>query len=278
MVAFYEAHNSPDIVDGANPSRIYTHIITDEQDEQIARPFFITSTPDVVSGLLRRQIDWSRHSDGWLARTHYGVEKLQDPANDPDFSFSTRGGTSRITQSKQTVERFAVPGRTPADYHGAIGVTKDTVKGTQIVTPRMEFSVTVYIDASLFTHSYRRTLYYATGKVSSDPFLGMAAKETLFMGAEAARGGATADGTLLVRITYHFAASPNITFDPLDPIAFPGLTAGRITEISKNGWDYIWFSYAKTKDTASGLIITEPVEAHVERLYDATTFSAFGLY
>lgn len=278
MVAFYEAHNSPQMVDGANPSKIYTHIITDEPDETIARPFFIANTDDVKAGLLRRQIDWNRHSEGWIARTHYGVEKIQDPSNDPDFSFSTRGGTARITQSKATVERFAVPGRTPSDYQGAIGVTKDAVKGTQIVTPRMEFSVSVYIDALLFTHSYRKTLYYATGKVSSDPFLGMAAHETLFLGAEAARGGATPDGTLLVRITYYFASSPNIVYDDTDPVKFPGITAGRIEHISKNGWEYIWFSYAKQKDPASGLMITEPVEAHVERLYDATPFSAFGLY
>lgn len=278
MVGFYEANNSPDIVDGANPSRIYTHIITDEEDESVARPYFINNTPDVISGLLRKQIDWSRHSDGWKARTHYGVEKVEDPANDPDFSFSTRGGTSRITQSKETVERFAVPGRTPGNYYGAIGVTKDTVKGTQIVTPRMEFSVSVFIDAALFTHSYRKTLYWSTGKTNSDSFLGLAPLEALFMGAEAARGGATPDGVLLVRITYHFAASPNITYDPANPDDSPGVTAGRITGISKAGWDYIWFGYAKQKDADSGLVVTEPVEAHVERLYDSTAFSAFGLY
>ena len=50
----------------------------------------------------------------------------------PSFSFETSGGTQHITQSLGTVGAWAAPGLIPPNFHGAIGVGKDSIDGVDI--------------------------------------------------------------------------------------------------------------------------------------------------
>ena len=67
------------------------------------------------------------------------------------------------------------------------------------------------------------------------------------------------------RITYRFAASPNMT----------GLIVGTITGITKGGWHHLWALYAD--DVDQNTLIKRPIAAYVERVYDPGDFSQLGI-
>ena len=148
------------------------------------------------------------------------------------FSFDTGGVTAHITQSLATISRYAPSGTAP-DCQGAIGVTSDSVEGTDITVPVYNFTETHYLPIATVTGAYKAALFQLTGKVNNAPFKGFATGEVLFLGASGSQRGADD-----WEITYRFAASPNVT----------GLAVGPITGINKKGWEYLWVRYADAED------------------------------
>ena len=138
------------------------------------------------------------------------------------------------------------------DFHGAIGVSTDSVEGTDITVPVFNFTETHYIPIALVTGAYKTTLFYLTGRVNHAPFKGFARGEVLFLGASGSQRG-TEDW----EIAFKFAASPNAT----------DLTVGDITGIEKKGWEYLWVRYADAEDEET--LIKQPVAAYVERTESA---------
>ena len=148
----------------------------------------------------------------------------------------------------------------PPDFKGAIGVSTDSVEGTDITIPVFNFTETHYIPSALVAGAYKTTLFYLTGRVNDAPFKGFARGEVLFLGASGSQRGVDD-----WEIAFKFAASPNAT----------NLTVGDITGIDKKGWEYLWVRYADAEDEET--LIKQPVAVYVERVYEYGNFALLGI-
>lgn len=217
--------------------------------------------PGTYGDLVRQGVSAAQTHPGiYDVTVRYGPRKPREPG-DSAFSFDISTGTQRITQSRSTVDRYAVPGRDPVDYQGAIGVARDgTVEGAEILVP--EFQYTEEHTFESLSAGYIGTLFGLTGKVNDSQWKHFAAGECLFVGAT---GRKTAEEEW--RVTYTFLGAPNLT----------GLSVGDIDGITKDGWDYLWVVYEDVLDNDAGLVIQKPVEVHIERVYDRADFDDLGI-
>ena len=138
----------------------------------------------------------------WGGVAYYGTLRTDEPA----FAFDTGGGTQHITQSRETVGKYAPPGKTAPDFKGAIGVTADSIEGVDVPVPVYQFSETHFKPDQEITDSYKRTVYVLTGCVNSQTFKGFEPGECLFLGVLGTRRGVGP-----WELNYRFAASPNVT-------------------------------------------------------------------
>jgi hypothetical protein len=216
--------------------------------------------PAIYAGLSFQTYHVAHQGGGvWEVTARYGKREPKE-TGESSFSFDTGGVTTHITQSLITVNKYAAGGGTAPDCQGAIGVTGDSVEGTDITVPVYNFTETHYITDAAVTGAYKLALFQLTGKVNNGTFKGFAAGEVLFLGASGAKRG-TDDW----EITFRFAASPNVT----------GLSVGPITGITKLGWDYLWVRYTDTED--ENVLVKQPIAAYVERVYEQGNFASLGI-
>jgi hypothetical protein len=154
------------------------------------------------------------------------------------------------------------PGQTAPDFKNAIGVSRDSVDGVDIVVPTYKWTETFRLPAAIVTGAYKASLFGLTGRVNNLAFRGFQPEEVLFEGARGSRRGA---GDW--EISFAFAASPNVT----------GMSVGSITGINKKGWDYLWCRYADFEDEAAQMLVKRPVAVIVNRVYPSGNFSLLGI-
>jgi len=183
------------------------------------------------------------------------------PANESgyEFSFSTAGGTAKMTQARATVHSHAVSG-TPPNVAGAIGVTKDGVEGCDVIVPTFSWKEThVYSTASI-NEAYMIALANVTGSVNSDSFRSFEPGEVRFDGVDGRQLS-----PIKFAIDYSFSASPNAT----------GLTIGAMSGISKKGWEYLWILYGET--TSNNRLVKVPIACYVNQVYPYIAFAGLGI-
>jgi hypothetical protein len=255
-----ERFDSRRLVASSSSTAELLYTIMGTEDESEALTLLQATRPATYLDLLH-QSDELEHVGGgvWQATVQYGVYEPPE-VGQSSFAFDTGGGTTHVTQSKQTLGSYAPPGFTAPNFQGAIGVTLDSVEGTDITVPVYNFSETHNVNNAFVTGSYKLTLFSLTGRVNASGFKGFAAGEVLFLGASGSKRGN--DNW---EITYKFAASPNVS----------GLTIGNITGINKRGWDYLWVRYADVEDQF--VLVKQPIAVYVERVYLDGNFSALGI-
>jgi hypothetical protein len=231
-------------------------VLGTELDSEV-RALVQATAPPTYAGLVLQSYHIAHQGGGvWEVTARYGKTEPKETGQS-SYSFDTGGGNQKITQSLETVGRY---GEDPPDFQGAIGVSSDSVEGTDITVPVFNFTETHYIPAALVTGAYKTTLFYLTGRVNDAPFKGFARGEVLFLGASGSQRG-TEDW----EIAFKFAASPNAT----------NLKVGDITGIEKKGWEYLWVRYADAED--ENTLIKQPVAAYVERVYEYGNFALLGI-
>lgn len=169
------------------------------------------------------------------------------------ISIDTSGGTVMQTYA-YAESRYAASGATAPTMNGAIDVQNGKPQGVQRVIPALKVTVKAKIKTSYITSpmAYSRVISRLTGTVNNSVMFGeFAIGELLFMGAS---GDVVAENPSL---QFTFAASENVS----------NMTIGNISNITKAGHDYIWFSFKTEKDNTSGLPITAPRAAYVDRVY-----------
>jgi hypothetical protein len=275
--SFTEKIESRKWVTGESPSAELVYILTGTSDDVSAKTLATNSTAPTYEGLVRQSIEvqpeWvdTTHTDGrWIVTVRYGL-RTPPVVGQVRIKFNTTGGTQHVTQSRQTIHRYAPTGKTAPDFKGAIGVTHDAVEGVDIAAPVFKFQVSKIFAAS--GAPSLGSLYALTAKVNGGTFtvtdtvtgrsITLAAGECLFEGSQ--DGGDREDGA--VEIQYDFAGNPNRT----------GIVVGSITGIEKKGWEYLWVRYADSEDAAAKAIVKRPVAAYVEELFESGDFSALGL-
>ena len=250
------------------------HLVLGSLDEDDVLVAVRAGTPPLWGKLQRKKISIAHQGGGcWLASTEYGPpESPEQPlggtppaepgASDPlgyEWSFDTSGQTQHITQSRNTSEKVKRGGGAAEDLEGAIGVSKDGVQGTDIVVPKLEFSITR--NFTFVTLDYLRKVRDLTGTVNNDTYFGFPKGEVLFQGAQGQ--GATDKPP---RITFRFAVSKNRT---------SVFVSDQIEITSKKGWEYLWVAYEDAAGTSS--IISRPKAAYVEEVYEYADLTQLGL-
>lgn len=220
--------------------------------------------PSSYEGLVRKSIRLDEIIDPHAAIFSARVTATYGPvenkiAGSSEFEFDIGGGSQRITQALQTVNKYPP---TASDFEGAIGFDGKRVNGIDIVVPEYQFAESHYYSDSAVDDTFKANIASLAGKVNNDIFRGFAPGEILFLGA-AGRQKEDADW----QITYRFAVKKNQT----------GLTVGGLSGIDLNGWDILDVFYGLGEDTTAKQIIKKPVSAIVRRVYERVALGGLNL-
>jgi hypothetical protein len=190
--------------------------------------------------------------------------------------FDTGGGTQHITQGLavgegQTLDfEFRFPSGA-ANQSGAIGVDGDSVNGVDVIIPQLTWTETYDVPNQYVTTDYIKALSKATGTVNDATFRTFAAGEVLFAGASGSQQWDSDKGDGPWSLSYKFVQSPNYGTGK----TLPALTIGSITNIAKDGHDYLWVRYEDS--VASNALIKLPKAVYVNRVYRRGDFSQLGI-
>lgn len=216
--------------------------------------------------------------DAWHLEVNYVKEGGADNPEEPDpmrrsRSFDTSGGTTHITQAiTPNPERRYWSGSPAApDQKGAIGVDESGVQGVDIVIPALTWTETFDVPSGYVNTDYIKTVSRLTGTVNSQPFRNFAAKEVLFMGASGSQDWDSKKGDGPWTLSYKFVASPNA--GPGKTI--PALTMGGITNIEKDGHEYLWVRYED--NVADSSLVKVPKFVYVNKVYREEDFTQLGI-
>jgi len=226
-------------------------------DEEEVRLLVNTEIPPVYLGLILDgyQIKPVGSDNGGVWNAVVKYVRLED---DNQFTFSTSGGTKKMTNSLATIATYVPAGFGVPDFQGLIGVTEDQVEGVEITVPVFTFSETHLIDGAIVNAGYKRVLVDLTGTMNNANFKGFTLGECLFQGADGTMRG---DGRW--SITYKFAGNPS----------YIGHTVGAITGINKLGWDYSWSRNVDFEDGSALALVKRPVAVVINRVYPFGDFS-----
>lgn len=181
--------------------------------------------------------------------------------NESTFSFDTSGGTKHLTHSIKTIEKAS----NSPDYKQAINYDGSTVQGVDITMPTMNFSETHYFKPSKVSTSFKKKIADLTGKVNDSSFKGYSKGEVLFLGASGSRRGTGRKD--LWEISFKFAVSPNQS----------GLKIGDLSISKKEGWQYLWVRYATDTDASKENLVSKPLGAYVEQVYEYGSLRGLGI-
>ena len=264
-ITVYEAFPSREFIAGGdNPSINLNWIVLGTSDELVAKNAALAVSPVIYDGLFYRDMAGKETAPGvWECQARYGARKPPTQL-DYKFAFDTTGGKQKITQSLETVHKYAPGGKTAADHKGAIGVTDHGVEGCEVVVPRFSWSETWQLPIAGYGWAYSQTLKAITGRVNGWRFRGFPAGQVLFHGG---KGSASTKDPTLIEITYSFEQSDDVRAQ----------TIGDIVGVAKAGWQYLWVQYQETHDTTAKSFARRPVGVYVERVYDVANFGMLGI-
>lgn len=190
---------------------------------------------------------------------NYGQFEILQPrgTDETSYEWQTRLESARVTQSIATVSSYKLGGGTPEDHKQAIGVKTDPsgrkqIEGVDILTPVSSFTITIRPPNSAVDQAYRLLASKYVGCVNSQIFQGHDPGEVLFAGLG---GGQRSESDH--EIPMEFLVSENESM----------ITAGGISGIDKDGWDYLWTDRRNVKNGATGEIESTVVAAYVEQVY-----------
>lgn len=171
----------------------------------------------------------------------------------------------KIQQAIAVVNTYhddAVRGLEPDNFNGAINVTDEGVEGVEVQVPVCSLSASWSIPTTSWNPAYRVTLARLVGSINNSTWYGFSPREVRF-------DGASITGTLGERtsLTWRFSVSPNAY----------GLQIGRITDITKAGWDYLWCKYSSDESAAAKLLIPRPYMVNVVQVYPLANFLSIGI-
>lgn len=282
-ITFWELVNSRDLTESREDKGIVLKCISTGSSDTVAvRAAALLDLPRTYAGLYRKDLKvMHRGGDCCDVEMAYGLimpgevlgeEPLPPETLDPDaplplnYSFSTAGGTTHITQSRGTISAFrrniagavALGGGAgqAKDFKQAINVNEESgeVGGVDIVTAQAEFSLEAR--RAFISQNYFNTLFRLTGTVNNGAFKGFLTGEVLYLGCEGKKDN---DNWVL---THKFSAEPN---------QINLAVSSEITVTQKQGWDYLWIGYTEKKDAATR--VRTPEFAYVERVYRYTNFA-----
>lgn len=192
-------------------------------------------------------------------------------------SFDTGGATQHITQAipSETFpfgdQSFHTGSPAAPNMRGAIGVDGESVQGVDIIVPQLTWTESYDVPSVYVTTDYIKTLSSLTGSVNNAAFRGFAAGEVLFTGSSGSQQWDEDKGDGPWSLSYKFVASANQGPDK----TFPSITIGDITDIEKDGHDYLWVRYEDAVENET--LFKKPKFVYVDKVYRRTDFSEIGI-
>lgn len=190
-----------------------------------------------------------------------------DQTLDSNWTLSTRGGTVHINLAKETryTRSLSV---TEANVGNVIGAGPSNVRGCDVHGMKLSASITIPTDLKL--PLIRTLVRIDEPQTNSQPWLGMATGEWLYVGCDA-QGSASGRGS----VTIHLEGGQNIYNN--DPRAVINseleLVSPDASKPAKYAHEFVDFLYRR--DSTTGLM--KAVGAYVFRVYDSMNFAeAFG--
>jgi hypothetical protein len=264
-IQVYEGFPSRETLSGGDsPSVVLNWIVLGTTNDLVVKALVRATTPAIYDGLVLQTVSAKETApEAWDCQAKYGVRK---PPKEYEykFAFDTTGGRQKITQSLETIQKYAPSGKTAADHKGAIGVTDHGVEGCEVVVPKFSWSETWQLPIADYGWAYSQALKSVTGMVNSGGFRGFPAGQVLFRGG---KGSASSKDPTLIEITYSFDQSDDVSAQAI----------GDISGIDKAGWQYLWVHYTEEHDTTADALARRPDSVYVERVYDAANFAALGI-
>lgn len=251
--------------------------ITGTDDDVVVASYLLANTPATYRGFIRDAYptitpidpDTITGTGRWLCAVRYVEADSADVVASEIGSIrirgTTKGGTQHVEVSINTIYADAVAGDTAtvSDNGGAINTNSngEEVGGVDIYAPSFSFTVVkVFSPGGLPTLN---DIYSLGSTVNEFAFevtdtvtglhLSFAAGECLFLGADF--GNVRVDGG--VEFSYDFIASGNRT----------DIEIGTITNIVKDGQDYLWVKYKSKKVDGIKDMTQIPTAIYVEQMY-----------
>jgi hypothetical protein len=203
-------------------------------------------------------------------------EEQRDPMK-RSRSFDTGGGTQHVTQAigsdafPNGEQRFHTGSPAAPDMFGAIGVDGDSVNGVDIIIPQLTWTESYDVPNQYVSTNYIKTVSSLTGTVNNAAFRTFAAGEVLFAGASGSQQWDSDKGDGPWNLSYKFIASPNQGSGK----TLPAITVGAVTNVEKDGHDYLWVRYEDS--VANDTLFKQPKFVYVNKVYRRADFSQLGL-
>jgi hypothetical protein len=138
-----------------SPNLDLQYIVQGTDDDALVKTTVEANIPAMYAGLVFQDYHIAPLGGGvWEVSVRYGKKEPKE-TGESSFSFDTGGGTQHITQSLETVGSYANPGPAP-NFKGAIGVSHDSVEGTDVTVPVYNFGETHYVDDASVDDATRR--------------------------------------------------------------------------------------------------------------------------
>jgi len=203
-------------------------------------------------------------------------EEQRDPMK-RSRSFDTGGGVQHVTQAigsdafPNGEQRFHTGSPAAPDMFGAIGVDGDSVNGVDIIIPQLTWTESYDVPNQYVSTNYIKTVSSLTGTVNNAAFRTFAAGEVLFAGASGSQQWDSDKGDGPWNLSYKFIASPNQGSGK----TLPAITVGAVTNVEKDGHDYLWVRYEDS--VANDTLFKRPKFVYVNKVYRRADFSQLGL-
>lgn len=265
---------------GGSDSRRVTYLVRDDANAEL--------TPaNAVSGVLAvapASVDGYPYQDyayDEISVDKYDVEltysttsssrKTPDvPEGSAQYSFETNLESVQIKRSlgrisshfDSTLQPGLDQSAVDALFPGAIDVDAEgKVKGTTIQVPVTRFKYRYRIPGATVDLAYQTLIEDLSGSVNDDVFKGRAAGSVRFDGA---RGSISSDSAW--ELDFLFTRRPNLS----------SFTVGGMTDITAEGWDFIWPYFIPFRDD-DGNLTTNPAYVFVDRIYPRADLDLLGI-
>jgi hypothetical protein len=253
--------------DGLQTSKQLGYLVTGFADDNDAKNAVLATVPLVVVALNGFPLPINQMDAEQLADEIYEVDvtwgdQQNKTNNTPVVTFDTGGETQKITQSISTSGMYAANGATPANFNGAIGVTKDGIEGVSVGVPCHKWTEKHYLSDSIVTPAWRIAMTLLSHRTNNAQFRGFDTDMVQFDHVSGSKSG-----TELWEVTFYFEAGPHLT----------NLTVGSITGIDKKAWEYLWIDYLDTHDNAANRLVKTPIGVYVEQVYFQGDFSTLQI-
>ncbi len=146
-----------------------------------------------------------------------------------------------------------------ANMKQAVGVTRDGVEGTEVYTPKFEFSWSRQVFP--VNLPYLRMIRSLVAKTNGSAWRGFQPGEVLYLGAT----GQSKPGNVWI-VNHKFAVGENLYAVPVSP---------QLIIPRKGAWEYVWAAYGYDADAT--MIYNTPRAGYVEEMYRSADFTKLGL-